>query len=856
MNRLARTLGALFVASLASGVPVRAQGTQAPASVSVPSPERPLASAVRIDGDLNEQQWTRAEPIQQFVQRDPDDGGAPTERTEARVLYDNGAIYVAVRAFDSRPDQIKAFLTRRDTGSSSDWIRIYIDSYHDRRSAYSFAVNPVGVKLDTYHFNDTDQDDGWDAVWDVAVSRDAGGWRAEFRIPLSQLRFTSGGDGRLGFAVARNLARLNETSTWPRISKAAVGWVSTFGDLSGVTRQGATKRLELMPYVVEQVRTTPPQSGNPLHHSPDPSTAIGADLKYAVTPALSLTATVNPDFGQVEADPAVVNLGAFEVFFQERRPFFVEGSGTYAFDCRDCSLFYSRRIGRAPRGTPTLASGEFQSRPEQSTILGAGKLTGRAHGFSLGMMTAATQQESAQIAFGPGLAPAGTGPRREVVEPLTFYSVSRAKREFSDQSTLGFILTTTSRRLADSVSFLPDGATTGGVDFDWRLGRRWGLNGYWAGSHVAGSTTAIAQLQRSNVHSFQRPDADHVELDLTAETLRGHSANISVGKIGGQRTRGNVNIGYRSPGFDTNDVGFLQRADQISQNAWVQIRWDVPGRFTRNIRLNFNQWSSHNFDGDRLDLGGNVNAHWQFKNQWSAGFGFNVNAGGFDDRLTRGGPGGRRPGNVNGWQYVSTNDRLAVSGNFEWSVMNDGNGSRNFSLWPKVVLRPASAVSAEVGLAYTKGINDFQWVKADTDAAGATHFVFGRLAQVTTSVTTRFNYTLTPTLSFQSYAQPFVSGGAYRGYKELVQPMADRHADRFAPYAYTGNADFNVLTFRTTNVLRWEYKPGSAFFVVWQQGREGFTQRGDYRFSRDFGDLFASPSTNALVVKLAYWFNP
>jgi hypothetical protein len=394
------------------------------------------------------------------------------------------------------------------------------------------------------------------------------------------------------------------------------------------------------------------------------------------------------------------------------------------------------------------------------------------------------------------------------------------------------------------------------VDFDWRLGRRWGLNGYWAGSHVAGSTTAIEQLQRGNVHSFQRPDADHVELDATAETLRGHSGNISVGKIGGQRTRGNVNIGYRSPGFDTNDVGFLQRADQISQNAWLQIRWDVPGRFTRNIRLNFNQWSTHNFDGDRLDLGGNVNAHWQFKNQWSAGFGLNLNTSAFDDRLTRGGPGGRRPGNVNGWQYVNTNDRRAVSLAWESSFSNDGNGSRSFALWPRVVLRPTSAMSAEAGIIYENSVRDYQWVKADTGVTGDTRYVFGRLAQVTANITTRFNYTLTPRLSFQSYAQPFVSAGAYEGYKELVRPLAATHAERFAPYAYTGNADFNVLTFRTTNVLRWEYKPGSAFFVVWQQGREGNTPRGDYRFSRDFGNLFASPSTNTFVVKLAYWFNP
>jgi hypothetical protein len=817
---------------------------------------QPTAAAVRIDGERTESSWSRAQPIVEFVQRDPAEGAAPSQRTEARIAYDDEAIYVAVRAFDSDPAAIKAFLTRRDVWSASDWIRVYIDSYHDRRTAYSFAVNPVGVKLDTYHFNDTNEDSTWDAVWDVTVARDAEGWHAEFRIPLSQLRFSAGGDGRLGFAVTRNVARLNETSTWPLISRGANGWVSSFGDLTGVDRTGAGKRLEVTPYTVAQAKTRPQQPGNPLQDRMAASAAVGVDLKYAVTPALSLTATVNPDFGQVEADPAVVNLSAFEVFFQERRPFFVEGSGNYAFECRDCSLFYSRRIGRTPRGAPRLSTGEFMARPDQSTILGAGKLTGRAGGFSLGVMTAATQEETAHMAFGAAARPlAGAAERQEVIEPQTFYSVSRARREFSDQSSLGFILTTTSRQLTDTVSFIPSSATTGGADFDWRLGRLWSLNGYWAGSRVAGSEEAIDLLQRSTVHSFQRPDADHVDLQSEANELSGHSGGFNVAKIGGLRTRGNVGIGYKSPGFDTNDLGFMQRADHIPQNSWMQIRWPVPGKFVRSLNINFNQWSSFNFDGDRLNLGLNFNAHWQFQNQWGTGFGVNLNAKGFDDRLTRGGPGGRTTGNVNSWQYLNTNDRKVLSFNWNSNFGNDHEGSRWFSLEPRIAVRPTSALSAEFGINYNNSINDSQWVRGLTTTDGPL-YVFGRLAQKTTSVTTRFNYTLSPSVSFQVYAQPFISAGAYQGYKELVRPNADRNADRFAPLDYAGNADFNVLSFRTTNVLRWEYKPGSALFVVWQQGREGSTQRGNYDFGRDFGDLFATPSANTVLVKLAYWFNP
>jgi hypothetical protein len=835
-----RTVRALAVALLLAGTPgdLLAAGP---------------ASALRIDGVVNESAWARAEPIVAFVQREPNEGADPGERTEARVLYDEQTLYIAVRAFDSRPDEIRAFLTRRDVTSSSDWIRVYIDSYHDRRSAYSFAVNPLGVKIDTYHFNDINHDDGWDAVWDVAVARDAQGWRAEFRIPLSQLRFGANADGMLGFAVARTLARLNETSTWPLISRHADRWVSSFGELAGVVRTGASKRLEIVPYALEQVRTTPLQAGNPLQHNPDPSTALGVDLKYAVTPSLSLTASVNPDFGQVEADPAVVNLSAFEVFFQERRPFFVEGSGTYAFECRDCSLFYTRRIGRTPRGSPELADGEFKSQPDQSTILGAAKLTGRVGGFALGSMVALTQEETTRIGrLVPGLpgAAATLVERADVVEPRTFYSVSRARRVFSDQSSLGFMLTATARRLTDAVSFLPDSATTGGVDVDWRLGHRWSLTAYWAGSHLAGAPRAIEQLQTSTVHSFQRPDARHLTLNPSATSLDGHSGNVAFTKIAGQRMRGTFTVGYRSPGFDTNDVGFMQRADQLSQYAWVGFQWLEPTRRMRSRRLNFNQWSYYTFGGQLLSVTANVNTHWQFQNQWGAGGGVNFNPRGFDDRLTRGGPGGRAPGNVTSWQYMYTDPRRRLGFNWDSNLGADRQGTWWFESKPRLVLRPTSAFSAELGITYNRSINAAQWIKQV-----GTHYVFGQLDQTTTSLTTRFNYTLTPTLSFQSYAQPFVSAGDYRGYLELARPLASRMTDRYAPFGYDDNADFSVLTFRTTNVLRWEYKPGSTLFVVWQQGRDGSANHAGAGIGRDFAHLFATPASNTILVKLAYWFN-
>ncbi len=808
-----------------------------------------VAVAARMDGDLNGPAWSRAEPITDFVQRDPEEGAPPTFPTEVRILYDDTAIYVAVKAFDPEPDQIKAFLTRRDVNSSSDWIRVLIDSYHDKRTAYSFAVNPAGVKLDTYHFNDTNEDSSWDAVWDVKTRIDPDGWYAEFRIPYSQLRFSRGGDGRLGFAIGRVVARLDELTTWPLLSKNASGFVSSFGELRGVMPPAASKRLELVPYAVAELATTPRQPGNPFQRNPDPASRVGLDVTFATMPGLTLTATVNPDFGQVEADPAVVNLTAVETFFQERRPFFIEGSGNFSFNCRDCNLFYSRRIGRAPRGFPALTDGEFLSRPSQSTILGAGKLTGRVGQFSIGSLVAFTREEAAEIALGDAR-------RTEVIEPQTFYSVSRAKREFADQSSVGAILTTTHRQLVDAVAFLPSSAVTGGADFDWRLGRRWQLQGSWAGSRIAGDTAAIEGLQRSSVHYFQRPDADHVELDPLATTLSGHMGSVGFGKIAGERTRLNVSVGYQSPGFDPNDLGFVQRTDWIPQNSWLQIRWDKPGRYLRTTRINFNQWAAFNFDGDVLNKGLNFNAHWTFQNQWSTGFGVNANLRTFDDRRTRGGPGVFSNPGWNTWQYFNTDDRQVVSFNWNSSFGSNPSGYWSFrNLEPGVTVRPTSALSASVGLAFNRNGDDAQWVRNLT-IDGQPRYLFAHLDQTTMSMTTRVNYTIRPDLSLQVYAQPFVSAGVYRDYKELVHPRADRHDDRYAPFLYTGNADFNVLSFRTTNVLRWEYKPGSALFVVWQQGREGFTQHGGFRFGRDFGDVFSTPSSNTVLVKLAYWLNP
>src|SRR6478736_7788249 len=409
---------ALLYPAFASASAASATGSNDKAPSSIEAVAIPASSPIVLDGKINEEIWQQAPPIVDFVQRDPDEGRPPSMRTEARVAYDEVALYVAVRAYDPDASKIVGILTRRDQRSPSDWVRIVVDSYFDKRSAYEFGVNPVGVKTDRYYFNDGQSDDSWDAVWDVAVERDAEGWHAEFRIPFSQLRFNNTTGGPVGLAVIREIGRLAETSSWPLLSRNANGFISQFGELKGLRMSGAPKRFELVPYTLGKVDTRPVDVADPLTDSPDPGGSVGLDLKYAVTPGLTLTTTVNPDFGQVEADPAVVNLDAFETFFPERRPFFVEGSGTFRFnmDCNDSNctgLFYSRRIGRAPQGSAEVADDEYSKQPDSATIIGAAKLTGRAAGFSIGALTALTAREDAQIATANEI-----GYRTQTVEPL------------------------------------------------------------------------------------------------------------------------------------------------------------------------------------------------------------------------------------------------------------------------------------------------------------------------------------------------------------------------------------------------------------------------------------------------------
>ena len=836
----------------------------------------PGEAAPAIDGSLDDAVWAKAPVATDFVQQYPDAGRPSTQRTEARIVCDDGAVYVAFRAHDTAADSIAAQLARRDaSGIYSDWLHVALDSYHDRRSAYRFAVNPRGVKKDVYHFDDGNEDLTWDAVWEVATSVDAEGWTAEFRIPLSQLRFRAQEAGQTwGINLSRDLARREERSWWSPMLPGEPGFVSRFGTLTGLERLRSPRRLEVLPYTVASVTRAPGDGGDPFYSATAPAGSMGMDLKYGLAGDLTLTATINPDFGQVEADPSQVNLSAFESFFAEKRPFFVEGGDIFRFgvglgDDNSESLFYSRRIGRAPqRRLFTSEDRPFVDAPQQTTILGAAKLTGKVAGWSVGALNALTGTERTRF-----FSVESGGVESVVSEPMANYSMARVRRDLRQgRSAVGAVLTGTHRFLEGDpgLSFLPSSAYAGGIDFRHRFGPAdsWEVSGYALGSTVRGDSLAIRRLQTQPARYYQRPDAEHLALDGDATGLGGTAASFHLGKIGGGRYRGGVLGMYRSPGFEVNELGYLREADKIETAAYGRLFQFQPKGAFRNWNVGWNAYSGWTTGGERMFTGGNVNGSFQLKNLWGGYAGVGRMIGGLQTRALRGGPALVYPGEWNGWFGVRSDGRrrvvLSLDGN--WYLQDETDGY-TFGLHPSVSVRPSSQLSLSLNPSVSWRHDAAQYVTARYDQAdGRTRYVFSALDQRTVSLTARMNYTFTPNLTLQLYAQPFVSAGDYNGLMEVVDPRGRTFAGRFQPadeeFASTiPSPDFNFKQFRSNAVLRWEYRPGSTLFVVWSQGREHFAPDGSFRAGRDFRRLFGMddaidvPTTNVLMIKLNYWLN-
>lgn len=833
--------------------------------------------AIDVDGLMDEAAWAAAHVAADFVQFEPREGDPATQTTEARVLYGDDALFVFLRAFDSAPDSIAAQLTRRDQPSYSDLLGVVIDSYFDRRTAFHFAVNPRGVKHDVYRYDDTQEDDGWDAVWDVATSRDEEGWSAEFRIPYSQLRFRDAPEQTWGINFLRTIARHDETDLWAPVRREDAAIVSKFGELRGLVDLKAPTRMEVVPYSLARVRRAPGDEANPFYERNDGFQTAGADVKYGVTSDLTLDLTLNPDFGQVEADPAQVNLTAFETFFPERRPFFLEGASIFNFgialgdgDQANESLFYSRRVGRAPQGWADPAGG-YADVDDNTNILGAWKLSGKtATGWSIGVLHALTGEEKARVA------PAVGERYEQAVEPLTNYGVVRLQKDFrKGRSALGVIGTATHRdgEVSDALA-LRRRAYAGGLDFRHRFaGDQYLVEGYLLGSYVEGSPDAIARTQRSPLRYFQRPDAGHVTYDPTRTSLSGASAFLSFGKIGGEHWRFSTGLHTRTPGFEVNDLGFQRDADSFVNWVWVGYQQSTPQGAFRRWNLNTNGWIAHNYDGDRGGFGGNVNTNFQLRNFWFGYAGVNLEGEGYSGQFLRGGPLFRREPSTNFWGGFGTDSRKTVHFSLNsFGSVRTASDSWRLNLNPSLRFRPSGRATFSVGSSIGWNQDDRQWVgRLDLDQP---YYVFGRIDQTTVGLTARVDYAFTPTLSLQVYAQPFVSAGSYSEYKRVADPLAERYEDRFAALNARvadgtvradvdgdgreeafGAPDFNFKQFRSNTVLRWEYRPGSTLYLVWSQGRNHFLPTGDFRFRGDMDDLFSAPADDVFMLKVSYWFS-
>jgi hypothetical protein len=805
------------------------------------------AKAPLLDGRDDDPIWREAQSITAFRQFDPVEDGEPPLPTEAKVAYDDRYLYVFVRAFDPHPDSIRSYLSRRDTWTTSDRIWVMIDSYHDRRTGNEFGVNPAGVKFDMSIDNDGNEDSSWDGVWDVATRIDDKGWTAEYRIPLSQLRFPKSDTLTFGFSIWRDIARSNVRVSWPVWRRTKPGMVSQFGELSGIDRLASPRRLEVTPYSVAKDLSAARTDGT---FGRSDQMTLGTDLKYGLTSNLTVDATINPDFGQVEADPSVLNLTAFETFLRERRPFFLEGAGIFRYDldCNDgtCSgLFYSRRLGRAPQLSDQYGTTDTK---QNTNILAAAKLTGRlSNGLSVGILDAATERVR--------------GPGNETVEPQTNYLVGRLKQDYNNgNSGLGLMVTATNRRLdAWSRDFLRSAAYTFGVDGRHRFwGNNYEVSGNFAASRVDGTAAAITATQQSSVHYYQRPDGG-LDFDSTRTSLGGYTTSVGLSKNGGGITRFYTGLKRTSAGFEINDAGFISRADQQSFSNWFQLAYNKPSTWYRKAFVNFNEWTSWNTGGMLTGLGGNINAHAQFMNQWWGHFGYNLNNVGavYDDRAARGGPAVRIPFNRSFWAGLETDQRWRFSpGFFLNGRFKDESGSWSYGIDQYTSIRVSDRLQANVGASYFRGLNDAQW-NGNFDTLGVTHYTFARLDQKLLSATVRLDFTATPRLTLQVYASPFMTSGSYTNWRELNDPRAARYDDRFKPFLLEGDpVGFNFKQFRSNTVLRWEYRPGSTLFLVWAQGRtQDGLDVGTFDVRRDARNLFGERPDNTFLLKTSYWFN-
>ncbi|HYH05528.1 MAG TPA: DUF5916 domain-containing protein [Thermoanaerobaculia bacterium] len=867
-----RTLAICF--TIATAVATLAQDAKArPEYTAVRAAKAPL-----VDGDLSDEAWASAPEITGFTQRDPDEGKPATQQTRLKVVYTDEAIYFAAVMEDD--GKVTPLLARRDSDlNNGDYIRISIDSQQDRLNGAAFVVNASNVQMDMILYNDIYDDPSWDAVWESATKIGANGWTAEVRVPYSQLRFPEKEVHTWGLNVSRWTARLRESSRLVYSPKSESGFVSRFADLTGITGVRPRRAFEVVPYAVARTDLHS-RADNPFVSPSEHRMDGGVDVKYGLTSSLTLTGTINPDFGQVEVDPAVLNLSQFETFFPEKRPFFTEGADVFRFGSGPANsrwgfnmwfptFFYSRRIGRSPQGS---VDADWQDAPGETTILGAAKVTGKVgNGWTVGVLDAVTDREEAwfrnDLAGGPEVG-------KEVVEPMTNYLVARATKEYGKSSRAGFMFTSVNRSSTEALDgSLRKSAYFGGVDgYTLFKDKAWILEWLGGSTLVQGTEEAIESTQNSSARYYDRPDASHIELDPTRTSLSGWMGRVLFAKQKG-KWRPNIQVQALSPGFEVNDVGFLPHTDAISTHAVLHYLNTDQTRYTREISTWVGKFQNWNFDRDLTADGVAGNAFVLFKNYWSAWSWGGISADHFDDRITRGGPAMIYRGHWYAGGGFGSDSRKKFSFSVETERVRDGFDGTNEMYWLSLTYRPTPAIRLSLTPRYNNLHENAQYVTTIDDTGYAPtygkRYVFATLNQKTLDIGIRTEWTMSSRLSLQLFVQPFVASGDYLGFKYLTRARTDEftplHSMQYDAEANSyrggagasslsfGNPNFNFRSVRGSAVVRYEFRPGSAMYVVWNENRADVAPVGDFKMGRDFSALPHAPSQDVFLVKFSYW---
>lgn len=835
-----------------------------------------------IDGLMNDDCWNAVEWTTDFIQTQPVENKPPSQQTAFKILYDNDNLYVFIRCFDTELDKISKIMARRDN-FTGDMVYVDIDSHFDKQTDFLFAASASGAKSDAAISDDgMSEDDNWNPIWYMKTSIDDKGWCAEMKIPLSQLRFGKNKELIWGLQVTRHIFRLQERSQWQYIPKGSPGIVHLYGELHGINDIKPKHQIELMPYAVARTERFEKVAGDPFKTGKLSKYSAGLDGKIGLTNDFTLDFTINPDFGQVEADPSEVNLTAFESYFSEKRPFFIEGQNIYQFMPNQTivihnmyadNLFYSRRIGRYPQYYPSVGENQYVKMPESTTILGAMKISGKTKkGLSVGILESLTSMEDALIDS------AGVR-RKETVEPLTNYFVGRVQQDFNKgQTILGALFTSVNRDInSHALDFLHSAAYTAGLDFQHNWNERtWYVAGNAEFSNVKGTPLSITETQTSSARYYQRPDAKYHSVDSSLTSLSGYGGTIKFGRFSKKRMQFETSVTVRSPGLEFNDIGYMRYSDVIHHGTWVAYYMRNPFWIFNNFYLNTNYWMYWDFSGKLLSTNTNINFNSQFKNKWRINGNFNRQSQSISTTLLRGGPSFINPGNQSFNLNFSTDQSRKLSfflGNYHGA--GDVNSTTGHEYYGEIMYRPINSISISFEPDYGIQNSELQYVSTMGNN-GSPIYLFSRLNQKTFSFTVRINYTINPELSVEYYGQPFVSAGKYSAFKKIAQPDADKFKDRYyeltpAELSYDpttntynindgenfsfGNPDFNFRQFRSNLVVRWEYLPGSTIYLVWSQGRTSSDTNGMFSYGNDMKDLFQKTPQNVFLIKFSYWFS-